>query len=48
MKNLLLIPIAFILLAFITFSCKKDNNQDAIKVDMAKTETLLLKNYQAA
>lgn len=37
-----------VFVALITFSCTKENKQDEIKANLAKTETQLLKNYQAA
>lgn len=49
MKTILISSLSAIaLLALFTFSCSKENNQDAIKADLAKTETQLLKSYQDA
>ena len=48
MKNLLLIASATAILAFTAFSCTKENKQDVLNADLAKTETILLKSYQDA
>jgi hypothetical protein len=46
MKNFLSIASLLTILSLIIISCNKENNQDQLKVDLDKTETLLLKSYQ--
>ena len=46
MKTILSITSLLAFLALITFSCTKESNQDKIKADLDKTETLLLKSFQ--
>lgn len=47
MKSLVSIAVASVLLVMVTFSCKKESNQDAINSNLKRTEKLLQNSFQA-
>ncbi len=48
MKKILSIISLMVLLAMITYSCKKESNQDVLNANLKKTEAQLKQSYQVA
>ncbi len=46
MKTLVSIAVASVLLAMVTFSCKKESDQDAINSNLKRSEKLLQNSFQ--
>jgi hypothetical protein len=46
MKTLVSIAVAFVLLVLLTFSCKKESEQDAISSNLKRSEKLLQNSFQ--
>jgi hypothetical protein len=47
MKTLVSIAVAFVLLVLVTFSCKKESEQDAINSNLKRSAELLQNSFQA-